>query len=232
MWVLVIAAALAQEPCAKVGMGHVMSLPAPAVVVLGERKATQPDLVRAHRIVGRLAARAPVTLALEAVDRSVQPVLDEVASTRDIEGLEDKLAFHEHWGFGYAPYAPLVERAALGVKVVGVGLPRGPRPADVPVPLPPGYMHVLRDGMGEQEVPTELESRFVQMVAYRDHSIASRAIGSWSGEGYLVILADRLHVEGNKGIQWQAQRMTAAPVHAFLLADAGAACYPGDQILR
>jgi hypothetical protein len=115
--------------------------------------------------------------------------------------------------------------------VVGVGLDPTMRPTDAQIPIPPGYIHVLGDALG-QPLPVELESRFLQTVAWRDYAIASAAIEAWDGEGYLVILADRLHVEGGLGVSWQASLMTEAPVHAFVLADAESRCYDGDKLFK
>lgn len=237
---LVTAAALAFAPapaagattCAPARIGEVASISAPAVIVLGERKGTQPDLLRAERVVHRLAKQGPVTLALEAVHREVQPVLDQYAAGRAQPGdLPALLRWSEHWGFPWRPYERLVTSAVVGVDVLAAGLDRGGRPPQGQVVVPPSYIHVLADAMGEHPVPVELEGAFVEAVAWRDHAIARHAVENWSGEGWLVIVADRLHVEGGKGIGWQAQRLTQAPVHTFLLAGGGP-CYPGDRVLR
>jgi hypothetical protein len=48
----------------------------------------------------------------------------------------------------------------------------------------------------------------------------------------LVILADRLHVEGGLSISCQAQRMTEAAVVPVLLAKAETPSYAGDKVWR
>lgn len=224
--------ASASDACTPVGLGKALSEPAPAVFVLGERKGTQPDLLRAERVVRRLARRGSVTLALEAVHRSQQPVLDRYAAGEfvpaDLPGL---LGWKSHWGFDFAPYQRLVTAAVDGIEVVAVGLDVEARPTEeAQVQVPPGYTHVLIDAMGQNAMRPELAMDFASWMAWRDHALASAALEAWNGEGYLVILADRLHVEGGKGVGWQLGRLTDVPVHELLLADAGA-CYPGDRHL-
>lgn len=224
--------ASAADACTPVGLGRALSEPAPAVLVLGERKGTQPDLARAERVVRRLARKGAVTLALESVHRAQQPVLDRYArgelAPSDLPGL---LGWKSHWGFDWAPYQDLVTAAVDGVTVAAVGLDVEARPPeDAEVQVPPGYTHVLHDAMGQHAMPPRLSMDFASWMAWRDRSIAEAALQAWNGEGYLVILADRLHVEGGKGIAWQAERLTEVPVRALLLADEGA-CYPGDRYL-
>lgn len=234
MVTLLAAVALASSPttCSTVPFSEVWSIPPPAVIVLGERKGTQPDLLRAERVVRRLSRQSAVTLALEAVHHEQQPILDRYAQGAITPfDLPDLLRWREHWSFPWSSYERIVTSAVLGVNVVAVGLDPGPRPPEARFPVPPGYVHVLADAMGEHAMPVTLESSFVELVAWRDHTMAQRAVSAWDGEGYLVILADRLHVEGGKGIGWQVGRLTEAPVHSYLLASTGA-CYAGDKVLR
>jgi hypothetical protein len=79
-------------------------------------------------------------------------------------------------------------------------------------------------------MPVPLEAEFVQTVTWMDHRLARAAIEGWKGKGYLVIVADRTHVEGGKGIGWQAQRLTDAPVTTVLLSGPGS-CYDKDAYL-
>ena len=81
-------------------------------------------------------------------------------------------------------------------------------------------------------MPAELETRFVEQVAWIDHQLATKALEGWSGEGFLVVLVDRLHVQGGLGVAWQLERLTETPVSAALLADAGTRCVESDRILR
>ena len=116
--------------------------------------------------------------------------------------------------------------------VVAAGLDLGKRPEGRTTPIPNGYINILRDAFGEHEMPIELESQFVQSMAWRDFGIAEAAITGWDQKGYLVILTGRGHVEGGKGVQWQAQRMVSVPVHGFTLAWASPPCYPGDRVWK
>jgi hypothetical protein len=218
--------------CEQTTIGALAKQPAPAIFVLGERRGTQPDLARAHRLVNRLTNTGePVTLALQSVPRGKQAVLDRYAQgvlpSTDLPGLLDWSAAN---GFPYRPYEPLVTAAIQETEVLAVGVAAESRPADTPVPLAPGYIAVLQDAMSGHLMPPELEGRFVQTVSWVDHRVAKQAIENWDEQGYLVIVADRLHVEGSKGISWQASRMSGAEVVTVNLSGPGA-CYPGDVYL-
>jgi hypothetical protein len=115
---------------------------------------------------------------------------------------------------------------------VAAGVAPSLPPEGTIAPQPPAYIHVLGPPMGEHPVPVELEARYLSMVAYTDHRVALRAVEAWNGQGSLVILADRLHVEGGKGISWQAGLLTEAPVHSVMLKQSDSPCYAGDLHLR
>ncbi|MCB9691764.1 MAG: ChaN family lipoprotein [Alphaproteobacteria bacterium] len=229
--IALLAAAHAGD-CAQTTLADLAETPGPAVFVLGERRGTQPDLGRAARLVARLRASGePVTVALQAVQADKQPVLDrygngEVALT-DLPGLLD---WQGSWGFPWTAYQRLVTGAIHGDRVVGVGLPLERQPEGAIAPRPPGYIQVLSDAMSGHYMPPQLEPAFVQTVSWLDHRTALEAMQNWSGEGYLVVVADRLHVEGGKGIGWQLQRLVEAPVASVLLGGPGA-CYDGDLYL-
>jgi hypothetical protein len=106
------------------------------------------------------------------------------------------------------------------------------RPPETTVAVPPLYMHALADTFGEGPIPVELEARFVEQVAWIDHQLATKAFESWNGQGFLVVLVDRLHVQGGLGVQWQLDRLSDVPVSAALLAEAGTRCVEADRILR
>ncbi len=106
------------------------------------------------------------------------------------------------------------------------------KPPEVMLAVPPVYIHVLADALGEGPMPPELESRFVEQVAWIDQQLATKALEGWNGNGFLVVLVDRLHVQGGLGVAWQLERMTETPVSAALLADAGTRCVASDRILR
>lgn len=232
MWTLFLANALAGEPCAVVPLKTATHLPAPAVILLGERKGHHPDLLRAEKIITKLAKRSSVTVALESVHRDHQGILTKYeAGQLSPTDLPELLHWNDYWGFDYWRYERIVTASVVGANVYGVGLDWTIRPNEVQVPIPPGYIHVLGDIMGTP-APVDLEGRFVQMVAYRDFSIAKAATEAWNGDGYLVILADRLHVEGGLGISWQLARLTDAPVTAFVLSDASSPCYDGDLLFK
>lgn len=229
-----IGAALAGE-CDLVGFSDVVEADEPTIVVLGERHGTQPDLRRAAKVVRALARRAPVTVALEAVHHRYQPVLDRYATdVVEVGDLPALLNWEETWGFSFAPYRALVTASDLeDVTVVAAGLDLGSKPEDAEIPLPSRYVDILRPAMGDHPIPLGMEASFVQAMAWRDHEIARLAIKGWSGEGYLVIVTGRGHVEGGKGVSWQAGMLSKAPVESFVLKRTGDdPCFPGDRLWR
>jgi len=232
---LALLPAAAAEPglCQIVRQKAITDVAPPAVIVLGERRGTQPDLARATRAVRGLVRQGDVTLAMQAVGKAHQPVLDrwtdEEISLTDLPGL---VRLEAEWGFAFAPYRNLFLTARAGVKLVAIGQVPELRPPGQTVPMPPSYMHVLSEATDDHPLPVESEPDFVQTVTWMDHRLAAAAVASWDRQGYLVILADRFHVEGGKGISWQAQRLTPEPVHAFLLADGDASCYAADRVWR
>lgn len=230
LWML---ASMAQaQDCERVSVGQLTRADGPGVLVLGARQATQKDLNRARRIVRRLAKDHAITLAIDVLPASAQDALDRfVRGVVSLEALPAALDWEHTTELSFAPYAPLIQLATDGVHVLAIGQPIALRPQDAPVQLPPGYINVLADTMGDGAVPVELESRLVQTVAYHDQQIARAALDGWDRSGWLVVLVDRTWVQGGLGVQWQAQRQTDSPVTAALLAEAGAQCYPGDRSL-
>ncbi len=221
--------------CTWVGFRDVVDVPAPAVIVLGERHGTQPDLNRAAKVVRKLARQAPVSVALEAVHHRFQPILDRYAQDKVEAGdLPALLDWDDSWGFAWRPYAALVTASDLdGVGVIAAGLDLGKKPEEAEIPIPPRYMDLLRPAMGDHPMPASMEPRFVQSMAWRDHEIARRGVEGWDGSGYLVIVTGRGHVEGSKGVGWQAALQTQAPVHAFVLkAGKEPPCYAGDRLWK
>lgn len=227
LWSAIASAA----PCTPTTMGNLAATPSPSILVLGVRHGTQPDLYRADRLVRRLLrAGQPVTVALDALPTSRQSVLDRY-SNGDIEGLDlpGELDWNAQPNFPYSPYEGLVTSALRGASVVAIGARFQPGGTD-PVPTPTGYAPVLADTMAGAEMPPALEAPFVRSVARLDHALATHAFEGWSGKGVLVVVVDRTRVEGGKGVAWQLERMTEAPVTPVLTGGPGA-CYAGDQYL-
>jgi uncharacterized iron-regulated protein len=234
-WLLATASAAEPTPtCVYVGFDDITSKPAPEVIVLGERHGFAKDLGRAMKVARRLATEGPVTIALESVHRKNQPVLDAFAAGKvDAADLPDELDWKHTWGFAFAPYRSLVMASEEGMKVLGIGLDLGPKPDDAQFPIPPRYIDLLRPAMGDHDVPLRQEARFVASMAWRDHALAKAALDGWDGKGHLLIVAGRGHVEGGKGVAWQAAHLTEAPVDAYVLVPGPhPPCHEGDRLWR
>jgi hypothetical protein len=232
MWTWLLALS-AQGACERIGIADILAVPPPAVLVLGVRSGTEPDLYRASRVVWRLRQRASVRLAIDSVRPERQSVLDAYADL-DIEpeDLAAELDWANAWGFPYQPYARLLAQARHGVELLGVGHDdTRPTPLE-DVPVPAGYEDVLRGAMAGHAVPDAMIDDFVRYVAWRDEEVASRALAGWDRRGYVVIVADRAEVEGGRGISWQAAQLVEAPVWAFSMAWAGSTCFEGDAVWR
>jgi hypothetical protein len=232
LFALVSPAVAADRACSKTSVGKLAKVEQPAVLVLGERKGTLPDLSRAASLVRKLIKKGAVTVALQAVPASRQDDLDQYArGGLSLEVLPERLDWENTWGFPFETYERLLGTGRQGAKLVAIGGPYQPPPAGVTVPIPPGYVQLLEDPMGETPIPVELEARYAAFVAHADHRFADAALKAWDGTGVLVVIVDRFHVEGGMGVQWQAQTMTEAPVKGVLLADADSRCYKGDLVL-
>jgi hypothetical protein len=208
-----LAAWAAAEPrCEKVGIKDLVpEETGPAIVVLGERPGVTSDLDRLRSFVKALSKRGPVTLAVQELPREpgTEEPTPEVSQRR------------------------LVLSEIPATHTVPIGVPIGERkPVETPLAVPPLYIHPLADAMGEGKMPPELEPRFVEQVAWIDHQLAAGAMDGWDQAGFLVILVDRLHVQGGLGVAWQTAQMTEIPVHQALLANAGTQCVDADWILK
>ncbi len=220
--------------CERVRLRDLAAEPGPGVLVLGSRHGVRRDLNRARRLVKKLSKSGPVTLALEPVAKRKQDVLERLELGRmPFDRLAQALSWEQYFGFDYDRYEPLLALYEQeGVRVRAAGVPVELPPDDATVALPPGYASVLADTMGDGPVPPALESTFVQTVAWHDRRVAEAAVEVWNGRGWLVVVVDRTWVQGGLGVQWQARRLTEAPVSAVLLADAGGRCYRGDRVIR
>jgi Haem-binding uptake, Tiki superfamily, ChaN len=231
LWMSSLASAAAPAACTHTSISRLARLDGPTILVLGERKGSGTDLGRARRLVRALAEQGPVTVAMQAVRADAQATLDRLGQGElAVDQLDDELRWGETWGFSYAPYARLFALASPLVRFVGVGAPYTLPAEDVAVP--PGYFQVLRGPMGENPVPTVMEERYAKFVAGADRTFAQGALKGWSGEGALVLIVDRFHVEGGLGVPWQLKEATDQPVRSALLADAQTVCYAGDQFLN
>jgi len=226
-----IATALAEEGCEKVGMSDVIAIPAPAILVLGERHGSQPDIGRARKVIKYLREEAPVTVALEAVPETHQTVLQNYADGQlSIEALPQELEWEKHWGFPFSAYKGVFSGALYGDRLIAAGPVGSTPPRSATFPVPTGYLSVLASAMSGHEVPPEWQKTFVRSVTWQDWEIADNALSSWNGEGYLVVLASRVRVEGGKGVGWQLQQRAQVPVRSVVLAWAESPCFAGDWV--
>ena len=218
--------AICPVDCDCVDLDTLDALAAPAVVVLGERHASKPDLKLAAKAVQRLGATAPVTVALEAVDGRMQAAMDQltegVLKPKHVEGATDWATL---WKHDFRPYLPVFKADAA---FVGAGLSLGPAPEDREIAVPERYVTELGAAASHHGMDPQV---FASSMAWRDLGIAEQSVAGWSGEGFLVILTGRGHVSEGLGVSWQLQRgLTEVPVVSYLLEAEG--CATGDAVLR
>ena len=234
-WLALLLSGGPPGPCDDVSIDTLTQLQGPAVLVLGERHGSRKELKRAWRIVDGLAADQPVTVALEAIHEDGQPTLDAfAASALSKRDLPDALDWETTWGFPYRPYKKLVQGANAGLTVVAAGLTLGPKPDDIELVVPPDYVDHLTAYMGGHahgDMPPEMAERFTTSMTWRDFRIAELAVQGWSGEGVLVVLTGRGHVEGQLGTNWQLERLVDVPVQSAILSDKDARCLSGDRLV-
>lgn len=232
MWILALAAHA--HECDTFDPAELDALPVPSVLVLGERHGVKDDMKKALQAVDALADRGvPVTLAMEAVHEVNQPVLDRFSAGEIKSGkLPDALDWSKTWGFPWKPYKKLVTASKRGVPVVASGLKLGPKPEDRELQIPDGYDAFLKAMMGGDNhgMKPEMAARFTTSMTWRDFRIAELAVSGWSGEGVLVILTGKGHIEGGMGTNWQLRHLTEAPVTSVVLGHDGARCEPGDRL--
>lgn len=232
-WILSTSLAFpAEGACERIGLTEVVEVESPSVLVLGVRHGTQPDLLRATKIVEALEERGPVTLAVDAVHHERSQVFEQYRNGQlPPSALSDALRWVQEFGFPYGPYEGLLSLPTR--TVVGVGVePEEELGSDVPVQLPLGYMDILRDAMGGHAMPVAHQDRFLTRVAGQDRMIGELALDAWDQQGVLIVLVDRLRVEGGMGVGWQLERLTTMPVTSALLAWAKSPCYRGDRVWK
>jgi hypothetical protein len=76
----------------------------------------------------------------------------------------------------------------------------------------------------------DVAARFTTSMAWRDFRIAELAMNGWTGEGFLVVLTGRGHIEGSMGTNWQLEHLTEAPITSVVLGHEDARCNPGDRV--
>ena len=234
-WLALLLSGGPTGPCDTVSINALTQLNGPAVLVLGERHGSKKDLKRAYKIATGLAERQYVTVALEAVHEDGQPTLDAFSiSWVTARDLPSELDWDQRWGFPYRPYKNLVEASTDNLDVVAAGLTLGPKPGDVELSIPPDYTTFLSDYMGTHthgEMPPEMAERFTTSMTWRDFRIAELAVNGWGGEGVLVVVAGRGHVEGQRGTNWQLERLVDVPVYSAILSKKDARCFAGDRLV-
>lgn len=230
MWWMALAAA---HTCEDISLEEVVAQAGPAVVVLGERHGSKVDMKRALQVVRALSEKGPVTLAMEAVHESNAGTIEAFAAGEFGAGkLPSKLHWKDTWGHDYKPYKKLLLSSRDGVKIVAAGLELGPKPDDREVPIPDGYKAFMADSIRghAHAMSDEIRERFHISMAWRDFRIGELAAEGWDGQGYLVVLTGKGHVEGGMGTNWQLAEMVDAPISSVVLHHDGARCLDGDRV--
>ncbi|MFT7519718.1 MAG: hypothetical protein ACI9MC_001861, partial [Kiritimatiellia bacterium] len=141
----------------------------------------------------------------------------------------------KNWAYPFAPYLDLLTlaltEAPQGYTIVAVGSTMAPPAAARSVDVPSGYSDHLASIVGPT-LSSSMRPRLAQAMAWTDHQIATAAMRSWDGAGYLVILTDRTRVEGGFGVNWQVEQLSNRPVHSFVLGWGDPPCHSGDLVWK
>jgi hypothetical protein len=220
----------ADRGCAAIDQRDLLDVPAPAVLVLGEEPGWARDARRAARVARALRDRGvPVTLALEALPAAVAPTLDGLrAPEPDLERARDALAWDTIRDVPYAPYRPLLALGLASVRrpttLLAVGqppVPATPPPTEAPAALVARITEIAPDLPYAARVPVAAAR------AATDVALAEAALAGWTGQGVLVVVADRSRVAGDGGLPYQLAARTDAPVRAATLAWRDIDCVDG-----
>ena len=132
---------------------------------------------RVGTLTGKHGYPMRADVALEAVDRSKQVAMDQLAEgslkPRLVEPATD---WSSTWGHAFKPYLKVFKTGmAVGATFVGVGLPVGPAPDDRELKVPERYITELGATASEHGMDPNV---FANSMAWRDLAIARRP---WSG---------------------------------------------------
>lgn len=211
----------AATDCTAVGLSDLRELPRPTVIVLGESPGHFRDLRRAARLVRALRDHGEsVTLALE-----VLPAVraDEIAEHQgpepDLDHMRAMLQWERTIQAPFAPYRPLLAlgltRAGRPVTLLAVGQP--PVLPNAPPVTPSRELTERLAQLAGDDLPYVAREPLARARATTDAHIAEEALHGWSGEGVLVVVADRTRVVGPGALPMQLADRSDAPVRAATL---------------
>lgn len=228
---LSLSAAASNEGCASVDLPEVLAGEAPQVIVLGEHPGHTVDLRRALRAIKAARRQGPVTVALEAVDGSldVQLARLEEEAPLDLSGVPGALSWEEHWLAPFTPYQDLFAAAFQDewLRLVAVGADEVP-PDDARVDVPAGEPERLAELAGG--LPFGMRQRIARARSWSDDRIATAALNAWDGKGTLFVLVDRTRVAGRGGVAWHLRQRTEVEVRPVVLSWSDSACTAGTLI--
>lgn len=211
---------------------YLQALSAASVVCVGE----EHDKASHHRVqaetVAELAARRPVTVALEMVSVDQQGTLDDFLAGRMSEG--DCAAWWDKaWGYPYAIYKPIFDAArAAGLPVKGINVPRalvrevalkgiaGLAPAEraqLPAVIAQSsdarYRAYIESSLDEHgPMPADRRARMREAQAVWNEGMGANAASLAAGGRLVVVVAGQGHMLWGGGIPESAARRGATSV--------------------
>ena len=143
------------DACETISLSDIAAVPAPAIIVLGERRGAQPDPYRARRVLKRLQRddQNPVMLATDIVHHKFQNALTQFErGDSDLKTLETGLAWQEHSATSFSPYGQLFKLAESGVKLRAVGSDLNGPPEKMTPPVPAVYTSLISSAIPENDL--------------------------------------------------------------------------------
>lgn len=211
---------------------YLNALSAASVVCVGE----EHDKASHHRVqaetVAELAARRPVTVALEMVSVDQQGTLDDFLAGRMSEG-DFAAWWDKNWGYPYAIYKPILDAArAAGLPVMGINVPRalirevarkgvaGLTPAErarLPAVIAESadarYRAYIESSLDEHgPMPADRRARMREAQAVWNEAMGANAASLAAGGRLVVVVAGQGHMLWGGGIPESAARRGATSV--------------------
>ena len=226
-------AAHAADPCKTISASDILSIPEPAVIVLGERFGSRVELARASRVIKGLAKKSTggVTLATERVHYDHQKAFDQFSTNGfSTSTLEQDLNWGAETPVSFKPYGRLFKQAAVHANLIAAGPNMTAPTNDVQPPVPAVYPALVSSVVAQDQLTFGMDNRISRILAYWDYQVAMRALHQWDGKGYLVIMTERARSEGGGGVPWQVSHEGSHTAYSFLLSWANSYCEEGDNV--
>jgi uncharacterized iron-regulated protein len=219
---------------------YLRALSAASVVCVGEQHDQAPHHAVQAETVRELAARRPVTVALEMVSVDQQGTLDDFLAGRMSE-TDFAAWWDKNWGYPYAIYKPIFDAArAASLPVAGINVPRAlirevarkgvagltpaeraQLPASIAESADPRYRAYIESSLDEHgPMPADRRARMREAQAVWNEAMGANAFRLSNGGRLVVVVAGQGHMLYGGGIPESAARRGASALTVLPYGDA------------